>query len=551
MRRLFIVFILLKLPLFGDVKGLDGINFDIDSDRNYEARLNETGFGIGTTNPSANLHVIGDVKLSGTLSVGASSTSQSNLNINGTVGYGFITHTSDFSMIYDRVLSNATSDSAEEEVVSTSVSISSSDLEFLDDGGTKQIVGLRFEVPHASMANISDAYIQFESDEANSGSVSVEIRGELNANSPTFTTSNANISSRTRTSAMVNWSDIDDWSVINEQKTAEATPSVLSIVNEIMSLPNWAASNGMSFIFENDSGGSKRVAEPSQKGVESPTLILLKESNYSIHLCDTSSSDLKFELAPAHLMQGKLYTIKKISSNNSLTISSYSTLIDNQDYYVMGPNEQGSISLISNGEAWFIFNKTGSDSTIISSAISSSSDDAEERLSNNSVTITSSDLEMFSENGSNNQKVGLRFTGVNVPAGSTIKSAWVQFGSDRDSGESNNGYPTLLIEVASSMNLGTFTTAASNISGISTLSTNTTWAPTTLWNDGGHAGPDQRTSDIRDLIQALIDQAGWASSSQNIVLIISRDSSDTSVNGKRSASSYNEGDYPPTLFIAY
>ncbi len=546
--------LLFHINICADVSGLNGIHFDIDDNETFEAILNETGLGLGTNLPAANLHVIGDGKISGgSLTIGTGTISHSNLNLHGTLSLGVTTHSSDFSMIYDQILSNKNSDSAEEEVVATTVRLASSDLELLYDSGdsVQQVVGLRFEIPHASAANISDAYIQFEADETDSASISLEIRGELNANSPTFTDSNGNISIRSRTSAMVNWNSIDAWENMNEQTSAQVTPSVLSIVSEIMGLPQWSANNGMSFIFENGSGGAKRVAEPSQSGDASPTLFLLQSSKSSIHLCDTSSGDLNFELAPASMMDGQIYTIKKVSPNNTLIISTHACSIDDAPVFVMGSGKLASINIFSNGQNWYIIDTNGSLPTILATAIASDSDDAEEILTTNSISLNSSDLEMYSNSAAKDQKIGLRFTGVNIPAGSSIKSAWVQFASDKDDGDSNNDNPSLLIEVASNMNLGTFTTAASNISGIATLSSNATWTPSTTWKDGGYVGIDQRTCDFKSVVQALIDQSGWASSNKNIVVIISQDASDSSTNGRRGASSKNEGDYPPTLFIVY
>ncbi len=59
--------------------------------------------------------------------------------------------------------------------------------------------------------------------------------------------------------------------------------------------------------------------------------------------------------------------------------------------------------------------------------VAASSDDAEENASG-SVDLSSSDLELVYD--SSKQTVGMRFTGVRVPRGSTILSAYVQFQVD-------------------------------------------------------------------------------------------------------------------------
>jgi len=65
------------------------IKFDANFDNQAELILNSTGLGIGVT-PSTNLHVNGNAIVSDQLFVGGSS-GVSNLNMNGTIGYGFET----------------------------------------------------------------------------------------------------------------------------------------------------------------------------------------------------------------------------------------------------------------------------------------------------------------------------------------------------------------------------------------------------------------------------------------------------------------------------
>jgi hypothetical protein len=90
MTRLFIILLILMSSLMADVKSTTGqIKFDTQSDNQSEMTLNGTGLGIGVT-PSANLHVKGNAIISSKVFVGGSSGS-SNLNVNGTLGYGFQT----------------------------------------------------------------------------------------------------------------------------------------------------------------------------------------------------------------------------------------------------------------------------------------------------------------------------------------------------------------------------------------------------------------------------------------------------------------------------
>ena len=93
MNRIIIVLLILTSSLVADVKSTTGqIKFDTQMDNQDEMTLNSTGLGIGIT-PSTNLHVNGNAIVTNQIFVGGSSGS-SNLNVNGTIGYGFQTVTS-------------------------------------------------------------------------------------------------------------------------------------------------------------------------------------------------------------------------------------------------------------------------------------------------------------------------------------------------------------------------------------------------------------------------------------------------------------------------
>ncbi len=63
--------------------------------------------------------------------------------------------------------------------------------------------------------------------------------------------------------------------------------------------------------------------------------------------------------------------------------------------------------------------------------ISASSDDAEQNKSNGSVGLTSTDLELSRDEGSNvDQLIGMRFQNITVPIGATITSATIDFTAD-------------------------------------------------------------------------------------------------------------------------
>jgi hypothetical protein len=89
-------------------------------------------------------------------------------------------------------------------------------------------VGMRFiNVAIPEGATISNAYIQFQADEAQSGLTSLTIEGEVrdDANPPTFSAINGDISLRARTAVSVSWSP-DPWLAAGDAGVAQQTPNI-------------------------------------------------------------------------------------------------------------------------------------------------------------------------------------------------------------------------------------------------------------------------------------------------------------------------------------
>ena len=148
-----------------------------------------------------------------------------------------------------RVISD--NDDAEERVSNGSMTRGSTDLEFGYDGSTQQIVGMRFRsvnIPQG--ATINSAYIEFETDETDSGTTNLVIFGQ-DADSPNqFANNDGNISDRTKTSASVNWTP-SAWSSRND---LHQTPNIASIIQELVNRSGWSAGNNMVIIVEPGSG---------------------------------------------------------------------------------------------------------------------------------------------------------------------------------------------------------------------------------------------------------------------------------------------------------
>jgi len=157
-----------------------------------------------------------------------------------------------------------TSDDAEENVSTGGISLGSSDLEIVDDGGTPQFVGVRFtDVTILQGINVSNAFIQFTVDETNSGVTNATVFGHDVDNSPTFTTTNSDISNRIKTGNSTDWLLIPAWNTVGEAGVNQRTPDLSGIVNEILDRSGWTSGNAMTFMFN---GTGERTAEAFPTG---------------------------------------------------------------------------------------------------------------------------------------------------------------------------------------------------------------------------------------------------------------------------------------------
>ncbi len=163
-------------------------------------------------------------------------------------------------------------DDAEEAVSTGAMNLTSSDLEMTQES-TQQIIGLRFTgIPVPQGATILNAYIQFTTDETDDVATSLVIAGELADNAAAFSNTAFDISSRTTTTARVDWNDIPAWDQIGEAGEDQRTPDLTALVTEIVNQPGWMANNGMAFII---SGEGKRNAVSFNNSANAPAQLVI------------------------------------------------------------------------------------------------------------------------------------------------------------------------------------------------------------------------------------------------------------------------------------
>jgi hypothetical protein len=155
----------------------------------------------------------------------------------------------------------ARNDYAEEDA-GTGMDLGSSDLELTNDGG-QQTVGIHYAnvtVPQGT--TITNAYIQFETDEVTTGAVTVTFHGEDVDNAATFGSNNGNITiDRTYTNASldVNWSP-NDWNTVGEAAADQQSPNIGGIIQAIVGRAGWVSGNDLVIIIDG-SGSNTRTAE--------------------------------------------------------------------------------------------------------------------------------------------------------------------------------------------------------------------------------------------------------------------------------------------------
>ena len=133
-------------------------------------------------------------------------------------------------------------DDAEELLSTNAVTLNSPDLQLIDSGGAQE-VGMRFDsilIPPG--ASVTNAYIEFTTNLAQSGATTLTFRAEAVDNATTFTTATSDVSSRPDSTASVIWSSVPAWNTVGE---TYQTPDLSAIIQEIVDRGGWAAGNSI------------------------------------------------------------------------------------------------------------------------------------------------------------------------------------------------------------------------------------------------------------------------------------------------------------------
>ncbi len=437
----------------------------------------------------------------------------------------------------------ASADDAE-EAPAGGVSLTSSDLELSEDKGNAQWVGIRFagvNVPPG--ATITAAWVQFTVDEVSTDLASLNIHLQDTGNANSFSASALNISSRPRTPS-VGWVPAT-WPSVGASGVDQRTPDISALIQHVVDRADWVNGNAMAVLI---TGTGRRAAESyngdvsavarlhveytaSGGGNTPPTIsspgdqsgVIGETADITISANDADGDPLTFTAngLPADL------TIDATSGRITGTL-----------------NEVGVFPVtvqVSDGSAQrsvaFNWTVTSGQANAVQTQVGATEDDAEERPSG-SVTLTSSDLELTTDNG-NVQTVGMRFADVGVPQGATVTHAYIQFQVDEPSSTTTN----LEIRGQRTDNAASFTSNGFDLTNRLTTSASVSWSPGP-WLTVGEAGPAQRTPDLAPVLDEVFARSGWQSGNALVLLVTGT--------GTQTAESFNgDPSAAPELYIEY
>lgn len=180
-----------------------------------------------------------------------------------------------------------------------------------------------------------------------------------------------------------------------------------------------------------------------------------------------------------------------------------------------------------------------SPTVVLQSRIATSSDDAEESLTNGSLDLASTDLEMVLDTGASpdkNQLVGLRFSTLDIPPGASVLSAYLEFETD----ETSSVATSLLIRGQAADSASTFSSTVNNLSSRPLGNQSTAWSPP-AWSQ---TSARHRSPELRDIVQEILDRENWTAGNAMAFVI--------SGSGQRVAESFDgEPLNAPLLRIEY
>ncbi len=180
--------------------------------------------------------------------------------------------------------------------------------------------------------------------------------------------------------------------------------------------------------------------------------------------------------------------------------------------------------------------------------ISGAGDDGQEN-SAGQMDMTSATLDFFydTESETHGQIIGLRFQNINLPAGTTIQNAYLQFTSIANNPSLNAPFGMIHIEDAE--DASPYTNEAYAISNRTYLEESIIWTMQP-WTSATEQAPIQRTPDVSSLVQNIINQDGWEAGNSIAFMLNSPNPLNTNT-GNQAATFEQNPELAPRLVIEY
>ena len=137
------------------------------------------------------------------------------------------------------------------------------------------------------------------------------------------------------------------------------------------------------------------------------------------------------------------------------------------------------------------------------SSVAAGSDDAEQTISNGSMSLSETTIDLGAESSAP-QIAGFRFTNISIPPKAKIVNAYIEF---ETTGLSQSG-SDFIIKMEDNPNPGTFQNSTGNLSGRLKLVNSVTWENAGSWSV---ANKRKKTSNLASLVQEMIDNPSWQS----------------------------------------
>ncbi|HZA01243.1 MAG TPA: Calx-beta domain-containing protein, partial [Hyphomicrobiaceae bacterium] len=376
-------------------------------------------------------------------------------------------------------------------------------------------------------------------DEVGSAATSLVIRGEDADDAAVFANVTNNVSSRATTDAAAAWNPAA-WTTVGEAGLAQRTSDLSAIVQEIVARPGWLAGNDVAFVI---TGSGTRTAEAFESSAAKAPLLHIeyvlpssiaepvvgnisindvtitegdagaKTATFTVSRTGTAAFTVDFATANGTANAGSDYvtnsdTLSFAAGESTktvlVTISGDTTVEDNETFFLDLTNATAGIIVDGQGLGT-ITNDDGAPRTF-EKRVASGLDDVEQQASGK-MSMSSSDIELVDDAGSSSgigQRVGLRFTNIDLPQGATITKAYIQFYAD----EAGSTATSLVIRGEDADDAAAFASVNHNVSSRLTTDAAAAWNPA-AWTTIGEAGLAQRTSDLSAIMQEIVARPGW------------------------------------------